>query len=169
MTTHLIRNLALVALLGTWLVTGASATEKVRMTVHDKGRGVRSLPAARAESGPTATVAQVQGVARAGRGDTLVVGNTAIRITPRTAIQSLVAAHADAALRPGLLTGRTVTVFGRPSRGGKIVDASMVIVVAEPHERTTRRPTLPTGGDQSRYTIPGAREGCGQLRPGAPE
>lgn len=169
MSTPFLRLTTLVLALGAVLVADADAGQKYRIQFLNNGRGVRSLPAEQLESGPTRAVTQLQGVAHAGRGDTVTIGRTAVRITPRTAIQSVSPKHANASLHPRVLSGRTITVFGRPDRSGKLVDASLIIVSPEAHERLLQRNTRAVGSDASRYTIPGASEDCGTLQPGAPE
>ena len=169
MTKTIIQTLTVVALAGTLVVADATAAERHKVPFLNNGRGVRSLPELQAESGPMRNVAQIQGVVRSGRGDTIRVGRMTVRLTPRTAVQSIVADHADAMLKPRALNGRTVTVFGRPVGRGKVVEASLVIVTPEPHEFVARGLNATPGGDESRYTIRGASGDCGQLRPGAPE
>lgn len=180
MKVHRNRSLLLpatFAVLGALLVAGsvvdATAGERVRLRPLNGAQGVRSLPApeiARHGTDPSgAHHVQVQGVVRGSGSDAVRIGRRAIHLDPRTAIQSIVPAHGEANLRPRLLSGRSVTVYGRAKAGGKIVEATLVIVQPEPHEvlALVRRTGPPV--DESRYIIPGASAGAGRLRPGAPQ
>jgi len=172
MSKIIFRTLVAVTVFGVLLAGDADASTR-RMTILNGGEGVRSLPQKHAVSTPRTSprvdIAPLQGIVRGGGRDGFRVAGYAVRLTPQTAVQSIVSRHEDALVQPRVLHGRTVTIYGRPLQSAKIVEANLVIVRPEAHELATRAAKIPLGSDESRYTIPGASAGCGQLRPGAPE
>lgn len=173
MKTNISRCLVIVALAVTVFAADALASQRKPVPFLNGGRGVRTLEPNEAlrsrPQGPAQSRVPVQGIVRSGRGDTIRIGRTVVRLTDRTAIQSFVGRHDDATYRPDVLAGRTVTVYGTPVHGGKMVEATMVIVRPEPHEILLRAAKLPKGSDESRYTVPGTSPDCGTLLPSAPE
>ncbi len=179
MNTKSIRTLGVVIPLAA-LVAGLLATPPVasahtsRIQQLDRGRGHSSMPTrpvARSQDGRALRSIQLQGVVRRGGSDTIVVGRTAVRVTPRTAIESVVTKHRNASLSPRVLAGRTVTVFGRPTTNGKVVEATLLIVRPEgyellEHDRERQRERIAN----TWYLIPSPHGGpIVRVRPGAPD
>ena len=145
-----------------------TAGERKTLQFLNGGRGVTSLPTTRSVRGDGRAVApavQFHGtVRRAGRGG-LLVGRRAVQITPDTAIDSIVESHGDALRSPRSLTGRHVTVFGRPVGNGKTIEATLLIVRPEPHELLER--PAPPRVDEKWYLDPPGKP-ARRLRADAP-
>lgn len=117
--------------------TDATAGERKTMQWLDRGKGVRSLPSSgqlTRDDGRVVRSVRVQGVARRGGRQGLMVGRHAVSIAPHTVVESDAPHLRDAFDSPRVLAGRYVTIYGRPAHRGKSIEATFVIVRTEPHE-----------------------------------